>query len=243
LYRIVAPALKIQPTIEELADVLDDPSQSKTAFFAVQPVDFAGERQLVAFLEKAHEELDDFGGDALSNRYFNLLEAFILKFSLRYDLRRPCQICPTLPGVFANLVRELRTITSADAHLDSMMKDFESAIRDLRGDSSEGRIKTCMQKQMNLLEALGRDCPGVTGNTLGTICNQLSSWPHAEVKDSIKSLYAFTSDFPGIRHAGTPANALRAIDMRDLVAISVLLAGFTPYLAHQMQADVIYQGA
>ena len=44
------------------------------------------------------------GGDqALSNRYFNLLSGFIDKFSLRYDLRRPCMLCPTLPGLFASL--------------------------------------------------------------------------------------------------------------------------------------------
>ncbi len=48
---------------------------------------------------------NEFAGDELSNRYFNLLTAFIEKFSLRYDLRRPCTLCPTLPGVFASLVR------------------------------------------------------------------------------------------------------------------------------------------
>ena len=46
-------------------------------------------------------------GDELSNRYFNLLAGFIDKFSLGYDLRRPCTLCPTLPGVFASLVRDL----------------------------------------------------------------------------------------------------------------------------------------
>lgn len=243
LYRNLAPALKVKPTLEALADIIDNPIQSRDSFFSVKANDLTGERDLVAFLEKAHDVFDDFAGDALSNRYFNLLTGFISKFSLRYDLRRPCQLCPTLPGVFAGLVRELRSLTAGDAHLDALMKDFESAIRDLRADSSEGKIKTCIQKQVNLLEALGRACPGVTRNTLGAICDQLASWPHAEVKDSIKSLYGFTSDYPGIRHAGTPSNALRPVDMRDLVAISVLLSGFTPYLAHQMKAEAVYRGA
>jgi len=52
------------------------------------------------------------------NRYFNLLAVFIDKFSLRYDLRRPCTLCPTLPGVFASLVRDLRVLMSQDAHLE-----------------------------------------------------------------------------------------------------------------------------
>lgn len=243
LYRNLAPALKTKPTVEALADIIDNPVQSRDAFFAVKADDLVGERDLVTFVEKAHDVFDDFAGDALSNRYFNLLAAFIDKFSLRYDLRRPCQLCPTLSGVFSGLVRELRTVTANDAHLDTLMKEFESAIRDLRADSSEGKIKTCIQKQVNLIEALGRACPGVTQTTLGRICDQVGSWPHAEVKDAMKSLYGFTNDYPGIRHSGTPANALRAVEMRDLVAISVLLSGFTPYLAHQIQPEAVYRGA
>jgi hypothetical protein len=58
----------------------------------------------------------------------------------------------------------------------------------------------------------------------------------------MKSLYGFTSDYPGIRHGGTAANAIRAIDMRDMVAMSILLAGFTPYLTDQLDPDVVFRG-
>ena len=242
LYRELSPALKKKPTPEELANIIDNSVKAKEAFQNTKAEDFAGERSLADFFEKTHEALDDLVGDALANPYFNLLNTFIEKFSLRYDLRRPCQLCPTLPGVFTGLVRELRTLTASDAHLDSLMKDFESAIRDLRADNSEGKIKTCIQKQVNLLEALGRNCPGVTRNTLGAICDQLGSWPHAEVKEAMKDLYGFSCDYPGIRHGGTPANALRAVDMRDMVALSVLLTGFTPYLGNNLNGDVIFGG-
>jgi hypothetical protein len=242
LYRELSFALKIKHTPEELANIIDNSVKAKEAFHNTKADDFAGERSLADFFEKTHEALDDLVGDALANPYFNLLNTFIEKFSLRYDLRRPCQLCPTLPGVFTSLVRELRTLTASDAHLDSLMKDFESAIRDLRADNSEGKIKTCIQKQVNLLEALGRNCPGVTRNTLGAICDQLGSWPHAEVKEAMKDLYGFSCDYPGIRHGGTPANALRAVDMRDMVALSVLLTGFTPYLGNNLNGDVIFGG-
>ena len=234
LYRNLAPALKQQPSVQALADIIDNPLQSRDAFLAVKPDDFIGERDLVTFFEKAHEVFEDFAGDVLSNRYFNLVAAFVDKFSLRYDLRRPCQLCPTLPGVFSGLVRELQTVTAGNAHLNSLMKDFESAIRDLRADSSEGRIKTCIQKQMNLLEALGRAYPGVTGTTLGAICDQVGTWPHDKLKVAMKNLYGFSCDYPGIRHGGTPGSALRAVDMRDMVALSVLLTGFTPYLDNNL---------
>ena len=226
-----------------LVGVINDKTKSRDVFERTQAGDFAGERAIVTFLEAAHEILEDMDGDSLANLYFNLLTGFINKYSLRYDLRRPCILCPTLPGVFASLVRDLRGVTSQDAHLDSLMKEFENAIRDLRTDCSDGRIKTCIQKQVNLLEALGQNCPGVTKDTLGAICEQVDTWPHEKVKEAMMSLYKFTCNYPGIRHAGTPANALRTIEMRDMVAISILLAGFTPYLTDQFNADVVYRGS
>ena len=243
LYRALAPMLKSQLSVEALADIIDNPLQSREAFERTGAGTFAGERALVAFFEAAHCALDELAGDELSNRYFNLLAGFIEKFSLRYDLRRPCTLCPTLPGVFASLVRDLRVLTSQSAHLDTLMKEFDNAVRDLRHDCSDGRIKTCIQKQVNLLEAIGRTAPGVTGTTLGAICNQIGTWPHDKLKEAMKDLYGFACDYPGIRHGGTPANALRAVDMRDMVAMSILLAGFTPYLSSALDADIVYRGA
>lgn len=243
LYRALAPALAAPPSVEALADIIDNPVQSREAFEATTANDLAGERSLVGFFEEAYDALEELGGDELTNRYFNLLAGFIEKFSLRYDLRRPCILCPTLPGVFASLVRDLRVLTSQDAHLDGLMKDFENAVRDLRQDCSDGRIKTSIQKEVNLLEAIGRAYPGVTGTTLGAICDQVGTWPHEKLKAAMKDLYGFASDYPGIRHGGTPANALRAVDMRDLVAMSTLLMGFTPYLSNGIDADVVYRGA
>jgi hypothetical protein len=243
LYRVMAPALKKTLTVEALADIIDNPVQSREAFEKADSKYFAGERALANFLEAAHSALCEFPGDDLSNRYFNLLAGFIDKFSLRYDLRRPCTLCPTLPGVFASLVRDLRSITSRDQHLDRLMKDFDEAIRDLRIDCSDARIRHCIQKQVILLEALGQSYPGVTEDTLGAICGQVGTWPHDKVLEAIKNLYKFTNSYPGIRHAGTPSTALRVIDMRDLVAMSILLAGFTPYLSNGIDADAVYRGA
>ena len=242
LYREIVKFLKMQPTIEDLADIIDDSLQSQIAFKNIKAEDFANERRIVEFLEKAYTAIDEFGIEELSNEYFNLLFKFAEKFSLRYELRRPCSFYPTLPGVFTNLVRNLKIATSNDAHLNTLMKDFESAIRDLRIDCSDNRIKTCIQKQINLLEALGGQHPSVTKNTLGAICNQVGTWPHEEIKNSMKSLYTFTCDYPGIRHGGTSSSAIRSIEMRDMVAMSILLVGFAPYLTDLLDADIIYRG-
>ena len=243
LYRALAPALSPPPSVEDLADIIDNPVQSREAFEATTANDLAGERALVSFVEAAHDALEELGGDKLTNRYFNLLSGFIDKFSLRYDLRPLCILCPTLPGLFASLVRDLRALASQDPHLDRLMTEYEDAARDLRFGCTDGRIKTCIGKQFMLLEAIAALDPGVTKNTLGDMCGQLNSWPHATIKEALKKLYGFASDYPGIRHGSRAKGALRAIEMRDLVAMSILLTGFTPYLERRLSADAIYGGS
>lgn len=241
-------------TQRKLEKLINDKKLSRDAFENTRAEDLSGERDLVKFLESSYDILEEFGGDQLSNRYYNFLSEFIKKFSLRYDLCSPCNICPTLPGVFASLFSDLRDLTTHNTHLDMLMKEFEESIRDLRIDCSERRIKTCIQKQVNLLEALSWE----TLNNTDTESKQRvkedkrkalssyaknASWPHDDVLSTLLSLYSFTCDYPGIRHGGTPENAKRSIDMRDMVAISILLTGFTPYLSHQINAETVYQRA
>jgi hypothetical protein len=247
LYRELAQAFLVAPSAEALADVVSTPTGARRAFRRVNSLQPEGEHALVEFLERAHMVVVDLGGDPLANRYFELIATFLAKFSLRYDLRRPFTLHPTLPGVFASMIAGLRAVARSDAHLNQLMLDFEDAVRDLRRDNAPNRIKTCIQKQVNLLEAIGRLNPTVNGDSLGKICDQLSAmpnpvWPHDKVRDAMKDLYRFACDYPGIRHGGTPANARRNIEMRDMVAISILLAGFTPYLSHQMDSNIAYGG-
>jgi hypothetical protein len=226
-------------------NIVNDPFRSRDAFQRLGASDFAGEPALVAFLEAVSGVLEDLGGDRLANPYFNLLESFLAKFSLRYDLRRPCILCPTLPGLFASLFGELRALGGQDQELDELLKDFEEAIRDLRFGASTGRMKTCMTKEVMLLEGLASMAPGVTKGTLGDMCGELGNWPHPAVPESLKKLYGFASDRSGIRHGKSSRRAgrdYRTLEMRDLVSISIPLAGFTPYLTDLLDAEVVYRG-
>jgi len=245
LFRELSNGLRKPLSVEALAEALTSPASARRRFRSTKNTALAGERAIVKFLQQAYGVAEDLGGDALANRYFGLVEAFLTKFSLRYDLRRPFTLHPTLSGVFAGMMKDLKAVAQSDADLQPIFHEFEEALRDLTADRSERVIKTCIQKQVNLLEALGQKTPGITENTLGAICNQMTNttvWPHASVKDAIKGLYKFSCDYPGIRHAGTPASRLRPIEMKDMVAVSILLAGFTPYLSHQLDADAIYRG-
>ena len=98
------------------------------------------------------------------------------------------------------------------------------------------------RQQINLIEGIAKSSPGVKNTSLGDICNELTSWPHTTLKESLKKIYGFTSDYPGIRHSGNKNSKLREIEMRDMVAVSILLAGFAPYLTDQINADIVYRG-
>ena len=241
LYRELVEAFVTTPDVTALADVVDVPEQARSTFRRTKASAFRGELALLEFLERVHRVTMDLGGDALSNRYFVLMEAFLEKYSLRYDLRRPFSLHPTLPGIFARLVRDLKEVTRRDADLHPLMVDFEEAVRDLSMGTTPGRMKTCFIKQFNLIETLASKCPGVTSNTLGQMCGELNTWPHGTMREAARKLYGFRA-YPGLGHGAQQGGALREIEMRDMVAVSVLLAGLAPYLTDQLNADSIYRG-
>lgn len=223
-----------------LVDIIGERTKAKDAFRKTRSVDLNGELAVVEFLESAHDVVEGFGSASLTNRYFVLVEAFIEKFSLRYELRRPFQLHPTLSGIFSRLMRELRRVTQADTTLKPLMDDFEAAVRDLKGDQSPRRVGACITQQLKLLEGLGQQCPGVTRSTLGEICNELNTWPHRAVSKAVGNLYGFANSYPNLRHAGDPASALREIELRDMIAITIVLTGFTPYMTSLLNSQAIY---
>jgi hypothetical protein len=200
------------------------------------------ESTAIVFLERSYSIFEEYDDGNFANDYFNRVDRFLKRYSLRYDLRRPLTLHPTLAGIFASLIKELRIMSLQDAHLSTLLTEFENSLRDLRSDLSQARIKTCLQKQFNLLEAIGGTFPGVTCQTLGDMCGQISSWPHATIREALKRLYGFRSDYPGLGHAGNPAGVLRELDARDIVAIGVVLAGFVPYLSDRLNSRVVYGG-
>ncbi|MBF0889732.1 MULTISPECIES: hypothetical protein [Gluconobacter] len=222
--------------------------------------DAPSEHAIVEILEKSFKPFDDAGSDQLSNAYFVAVQTFIEKFSLRYDVRRPSfnhrmSIYPTLPGLFTKMLRDLRISSAQDAALAELMAAFEETIRDLHDERSPRRMKQCIAAQFNLLEAMLSQHPNILAynadmenripqgrraNTFGAMCDKAGVWPHNKVREAAKAIYGFASDYPGIRHGGNPASQLREVDMRDLLSISVILTGLSPYLSPSMDPEKIY---
>jgi hypothetical protein len=242
LYRELVPTLGAQPSEGELATLTSDPVLAAEAFRAVSSSDFTSESQLVGFLETTAGILDDFSCKGLTDLYFESLEAFVEKFSLRYELRPPCLLTPTLTGIFSSLMGHVRIAADGDGHLSALLDEFEGSVRDLRRDRSEVRIKTVIQKQINLLEAIGTAHPGTTKHTLGAIADEIGTWPHAELRNALKNVYKFGCDYPGIRHGGQPVNILGEVVTRDLIGVGIVLAGFIPYLTDTLDCEAIFLG-
>lgn len=199
------------------------------------------ELEAVKFIENSYETLTIYDDVNLTHNFRQLVSEFLTEFSLRYEIRNGLSLHATLSGLFSKLITELRAIAHGDPHLGGLLSDFEEAFADLKMNRSQARMKTCLQKQFNMLEGFGQKCPKVTAKSLGAICDQLE-WPHEKVKEVGKNLYKFGSDYPGVRHGGTASGALRDLEVRDFVSLSLMLASFTPYVIHNLDPDRCYSG-
>lgn len=209
------------------------------SFFRKLLGEVSNEVGAINFLESAHVTLVAYGNDRLTARFRHLVHNYITRFSLRYELRGKFSLHSTISGVFVKLISEVKKLAAADPHLNDLILEFEEAFSDLRANQTQARIKTSLQKQFNLLEALGQKYPGVSETTLGAICNQLD-WPHATIKEVGKKLYGFRSNYPGLGHAGTANSVLRQLEMKDFVSLSLMLASLTPYLTSGLDSDRCY---
>jgi hypothetical protein len=247
LYRTIAKTLKRPENASELVkwqarfeEVLADADLSKISFYGIRAEDFSGERALCGFFEDVFETLEELNGDILKGPYVEILNKFIAKYSLRYQVSASCKIVPTLDGVFSSLVLDLADYAKGDAHLADLLAAFQGSIQELHAGISEERVKTCIQRQMNLLEGIAKKSPSVTKGDLSGMCSQITSWPHSQIRTAITNLYTFACDYPGIRHGGRHESKLRALDARDLVALSVVMTGFIPYLTDSIDPTTVF---
>ena len=223
----------------DLARVTSSPELALDAFFKIDASHFASEASLVRFLENAREVYAEYD-EVLATRYQLLLTAFVAKFNLRYVVESDGSITPTIPGVFGSVFEELTSIGNTDDDVRANLRDVTLAFRDLKADRSEARIRNYVHRWANLLELLATRHPAATQNTLAAACKELKTWPHKTVMNSLSILYGFTSDYPGIRHAGNAASRLRDLDMRDMIAMTVLFSGYLPYLNEQINWNDMY---
>jgi hypothetical protein len=240
LFEFVDDYLSLQTPDTLLEHILNDPVKAHEAFLAIKGTDFAGETGIADFLEDAHGVVADYDIPGYADFYAGLVRAFLLKYNVRYRLDDPFKLRFLLPGSFMNLYGELQRLNVGNPHLVTLMEEFEHAFDQYARSLNATDLKTCIARASNYAEGLACAVHGQTRpNTLGVLCNTIGDWPHDKVRDGLKNLYHFCSDYPGIRHAGTAANARRTLDPKDSTLICLLLMAFSGYLSPQLDAQSV----
>jgi hypothetical protein len=230
--------LSPRPPDTELEEARNDPGKARQRFLALKGTDFASESAIVHFLEEAHDVITDYEIPGFEDLYRRLLRDALRKFNLRYRLDDPFTLRFLLPGSFTNLYAELHRINTGNGYLTCLLTDFEKAFDRYARAQDPADLKTCIAKASNYAEGLASFTRGAPGS-LGALCDQLTDWPHDRVKEALKSLYKFCSDYPGIRHAGDPAGVRRDLATRDMTLASLLLLSFSGYLSPILDEQVV----
>lgn len=238
LFSAADELLSPRPSDTRLQDARNDPDKARQRFLALKGTDFASESAIVHFLEEVRNVIANYEIAAFEDLYWRLLREALLKFNLRYRLDEPFTLRILLPGSFTNLYAELRRLNSGNPDLASLWTDFESAFDQYARTQNDSDLRGSIARASNYLEGLASATNGKVG-TLGKLCDGLSDWPHDKVKEAVKSLYGFCSDYPGIRHAGTPGNRKRQLDSRDSVAINVSLMALAAYLSKGLDQEAM----
>ncbi len=239
LYRTAYDFLQKPPEYKELEKAVNDPEYAKQEFEKIQVENFENETSVIGFMEAAFVTIREFEVKGYERLYKRLVSRFIEKYNLRYRIDDPFQLCLILPGVFAGLYVDLQRINQADEHLADLMHQFDVAFGNYARTKHGTDLNTCILKASNLAEGMATRACGENGD-LPKLCDRLNCWPHKAVKTSLKSLYGFCSEYPGIRHGGNPASRIRDLETKDGILICLLLFAFSGYLTDQVRTDEVF---
>lgn len=233
LYRSANDYL-VTPVAEPAIDtIVNEPKAAEAAFRSLKADSFASEARVKAMLEALYTTIAEFDRANLTARYAELVQQFIDDRNLRYRITPPFKVQPLVTGTFAQLYYELERATLLDVHLKQLLGEFERAFAAYVDTSEEGDLKRCIASASILAEGIAGKTLSQNGKTLGFYCDQMTCWPHAAVKDALKKMYGFCSDYPGIRHAGNPAGSLRSLEAKDALVICSLIT-FLGYLSQDI---------
>ena len=243
LYRATIGKLKIKISFEQESIISNDPLKALEAFQAIKKRDFKGEPGVVIFFEDVYEALEEYGTEELLNLFFELVESFLDRYNLRYRLERPFHLLVQLPWVYADIYRELCQINQKNSHLKELMNDFEDAFSTFARTRKRRDLRTSIAKASNYAEGVAASrLKAAEGGSLSQMVDRLATeraWPHVNVQNTIKELYSFCNDYPGIRHGSTKNSKKRELEPKDTIIISTLLIAFSGYIQNQVNIKKI----
>ena len=217
---------------------MSDPAIAEALLVGLSEADFDSESAAQRAVSRTYSVLSNEATDDLANSYLDLLRTFVDRYSLRYYVDERARLWISFPGIATALFGQLRLAAERHPHILQELNAFEHALAECLAEPVESRIKTTIQKQVNVLEAFGSQHRLVSGDTLGRMLEEVGSWPHDSLINAARQLNKFVNDYPGIRHAGTYESATRSLDQRDLASVTLSLVGLVVYLADGFEEQV-----
>lgn len=239
LYRLALDYFNRTLTVTEQDEAVNDETLATDAFARIKGTDFKSESALVAFIEDAREQIQDFDLEGYAEFYQTLVKDFLAKYNLRYRVAPPFQLRLMLPGTFASLYADLERINNSNSHLARLMEGFEHSFAHFARTRHTHDLQTCISRASMYAEGIAGSTLGRRGS-LGDLADRVTSFPHPTIKLSLKNLYGFCSDYPEIRHAGNPDGVIRDLETRDALLVCLLLIVFSGYLTETMDVESIF---
>jgi hypothetical protein len=245
LYRTSVDFLRRKPSNQELTEIVNNSEAAFLAFQYIQGKNFKDEMSAVQFLERAYILINDFGSKILVKRYGEYVSKFLKKYNLRYETATPFSLRVRLPAVYGDIYDELRQVNETNPHLSQLMTDFEISFSEFARTKTQQNLTAAIHRASNYAEGIAAVALNRQGDDLNSLCDRLTNaphrvFPHTAVRQVIKDLYRFCSDYPGIRHAGTPNNRLRDLTVKDTIIVSTLFFAASGYLHQQVSLmDVV----
>lgn len=239
LYRTATDWLQNPPEYQQFELAMNDPTQARQAFEQIRGEDFENELSIIGFLESAFDTIRDFGIPRYERLYRYLVQSFIKKYNLSYRVDEPFRMRLVLPGVFANFYENLTSANGDDPHLRVLMNNFEQSFGSYARTKQAHELNACITTAFIYAEGLAGKTTG-ENDTLGKLCDCLKCWPHVTLRESLKTLYGFRNQYPGLGHAGEPEGKLRDLEPRDAIVVCLLLLSFSGYLTNDGRIEDVF---
>ncbi len=237
LLRFTRRTVEVQ--IDEAADAaLSDPELARQEFLELPTPQTEG--KCIELLEGYYAILGDLSEGKIAKHYKDEIREFVEKHNLRYTVSDNCRFQLSVPGLLVSQFSKLRTGILQDPSLVQAMWQLESSLSRLGSAGHEER--NCIGIATNLLEGIARQRTINGQITLGTAIDGCNVFPHASMRECIKNFYKFASDYPNIRHAGTPANKLRDLKEDDAILAIVLAIGFGSFVFDNNAGPPVLRG-
>ncbi|MCL4274542.1 MAG: hypothetical protein KJZ77_11780 [Anaerolineales bacterium] len=246
LYRTSVDYFRRRPNPQELAEIVNSPEVALSAFQSIQGRQFRDEMAVVQFLERAHGLINDFGSRILVRRYGEYVSKFLKKYNLRYETAEPFTLRVRLPALYGDIYEQLRRVNATNPHLLQLMSDFEISFSAFVRTRAQRDLTTAIHRASNYAEGIAAAALNTQGSDMNSLCDRLTNppyrvWPHTAVKQVVKDLYRFCSDYPAIRHAGTPNSRLRNLEVKDTIIVSALFFAASGYLHQQVSLNDVVE--